>query len=178
MAQNEGAAEGETQEEAGAQGDAQGNAAAGEEAQEEAGAQGDTQGKAAAGAEAQEEGEAAAEAEAQKEGAAEAEAALVASNPKGKGQKGFEKWLRSLPGPVLRAAFDQAQLTNSNNEECLAYVSHMREIQTIEVCTKCEYLSGCVACSYAHALRYCLRHGRPPSWWRKSTMSVLRGMCR
>ena len=79
--------------------------------------------------------------------------------------------------PVLQAAFEQAQFTNLSQEENQAYVSHMKMIQTVQVCPKCEYRSGCVACSYEHALRYCVRHGKPPTW-RMITMSLLRGMCR
>eukprot|EP00959_Pyramimonas_sp_CCMP1952_P125312 2620063-Pyramimonas_sp.AAC.1 len=63
----------------------------------------------------------------------EAQEQLAASEPKEKGQKGFEKWLRSLPLPVLQAAFDQIQFSNLNKDECVAYVSHVKMIQTVQV---------------------------------------------
>ena len=95
-----------------------------------------------------------------------------------RGEAGFERWLKGLDIKVLQAAFSQACLTNKNAEELQAYVAHIQAIQTIQVCAKCRYSSGCVACSYQHALRYVLRQGKPPEWWRRSTQSVLRGMCR
>ena len=42
----------------------------------------------------------------------------------------------------------------------------------------CKWKYGCVACSYEHAMKYVLRHGKPPGWWHTSTRSVLSGMFR
>ena len=97
---------------------------------------------------------------------------------KEQGQKGFDKWLRSLDERTLQAAFLQTQFSNKMFDECQAYVNYVQSIQTVQICTKCRYQSGCVACSYPHALRFCLRTSRTPEWWKKSTMGVLRGMCR
>ena len=108
----------------------------------------------------------------------QAAAQLAARIQREQGEKGFEKWLRGLSEPILYAAFLQTEFTNPNYKECQAYVSHVKNIQTVQICSKCKYASGCVACSYPHALRYALKNGRPPHWWRMSTQSVLRGMCR
>ncbi|CAK0878069.1 unnamed protein product, partial [Prorocentrum cordatum] len=176
-AQVKAAAEAKAQAKAAAQAEAQGKAAAEAEAQVKAAAQAEAQAKAAAEGNAQAKGaseteaqpKAAAEAEARAKAPGEAEAGakakaaaaegmaqkeaqeqLAASERKEKGQRGFEKWLRSLPLPVLQAAFDQIQFASLNKDECQAYVSHMEMIQTVQVCAKGEYRSGCVACSHEH----------------------------
>ena len=118
------------------------------------------------------------QATAQAEAEGQAAADLAARIQREQGEKGFETWLRGLSEPVLQAAFLQTEHTNKNFVECQAYVSYIQTIQTVQICSKCRYASGCVACSRPHALRYVLKRGRPPQWWKMSTQHVLRGMCR
>ena len=71
----------------------------------------------------------------------------------------------------LQAAFQQTQFPSANFQDCEAYVSQIQGLPTGQGCRKCEWrglpaVRGCIACSYPHALRYVLRHGMPPAWWR------------
>ena len=116
--------------------------------------------------------------EAEEEKPAEKEKAAELVGLKTKGEKGFEAWLRALPLKTLEVVYEHSLLMNAGAAYVRDYVEYMKTIESVRICSKCNWQTGCVACSSEHAMRYAIRTGEPPMWWRRTTMKVLRGMCK
>ena len=83
------------------------------------------------------------------------------------GEKGFETWLRSKSVTECEAIVVTLKLRDSHAIQ--SYLDFVEKHQTIGVCSKCEWESGCVACDYKKALAYTIRHKSVPKFWATKT---------
>ena len=81
-----------------------------------------------------------------------------------KSEKGFEKWLKSQSDEQLEQIIDKLGLRKGDMQE---YLDFIRITETVGVCSKCEWKTGCVACHYRHAVQYVIRHHHCPEFWYK-----------
>ena len=80
-----------------------------------------------------------------------------------KADKGFETWLRSRTREELEAVVVKLNLRSETVID--DYLQFMAVSETVEVCSKCEWKTGCVACSYNKALAYVIRNQKTPQFW-------------
>ena len=83
------------------------------------------------------------------------------------GEKGFGKWLRSRSVKECEDIVNVLKLRESVAID--EYLSFMERSQTIGVCAKCRWESGCDACDYRKALAYTIRHKEIPKFWANKT---------
>ena len=84
-----------------------------------------------------------------------------------RGEKGFNVWLSKLDLHALEELVSQIKIGQNEKDELNTYIQWVRSSETIGLCSKCEWTTGCEKCSYGHALRYAIRWQKPSSWWNK-----------
>ena len=82
-------------------------------------------------------------------------------------------WLKTLELFQLEALCAAYVEESKNGEEVESYLQKVKENETIEVCSRCHWSTGCERCSYEHAMRYVLRWGKPAAWWNKTSKEAL-----
>ena len=82
-----------------------------------------------------------------------------------KGEKGFEIWLRAKDEKELEVIVNKLNLRASHAVD--EYLNFVKDHETLAVCSKCEFKTGCVACDYRKALAYVVRHQTIPFFWAK-----------
>ena len=83
-----------------------------------------------------------------------------------KSDKGFETWLKGHSVQHLEQIIEKLELRKDEIQE---YLSFMGVTETVGVCAKCKFETGCVACDYWHALAYVIRHHKVPQFWIKKS---------
>ena len=84
-----------------------------------------------------------------------------------KGQKGLKAHLDKLTLADLEACVSKLNLDSEASIK--EYLSFMKISETLGVCSKCEWKSGCVACSYEAAMKYAIKERKVPYWWARKT---------
>ena len=73
----------------------------------------------------------------------------------------------------LEIVYEYSLIKDVNATFSKEYTEWMRMSEFLKMRGSCKWKHGCACCSYEHAIRYVLRHGKPPPWWHSSTRSVL-----
>ena len=80
--------------------------------------------------------------------------------------------------PELEAVLAQPGYVNYTTaaikDEAARFLDFIKHKETIQVCGRCRWRSGCDTCCYKKALASVLRKGGPPAWWLKTLGAALR----
>jgi hypothetical protein len=91
-----------------------------------------------------------------------------------RGEKGFNNWIGTLSVGQLELRVGELELQELAKTEVEKYLALVQSTETIGVCAKCEWKTGCEKCSYIHSLRYVMRHHQPSAWWMKAAGMALK----
>ena len=73
----------------------------------------------------------------------------------------------------LQNVFDDLLMRSDKASELREYVTLVKESQSVGVCAKCNYTTGCEKCNHVHSLRYAIKHEQPASWFYKARGKAL-----
>ncbi len=87
----------------------------------------------------------------------------------------FAKFTQAASVTQLEFVVDTMSF-GEQDQQVRAYLNFVKTNESLRVCSRCRYSSGCDFCCYDKALSFVMRHQRPGSWWHRQAGKALRAV--